>query len=512
MLPVIEKRDGEWKFIVDGKPFVMLAGELHNSASSDAAFMEEHVWPYLRDLHMNSVLVSVPWELIEAEEDTFDFSLIDEIIKQARREKLRLGILWFGLWKNGISSYIPAWMKKNTVKYPRVKDRNGRTLDIVTPFSQAAIEADAKAFSALMRHLKEVDGETNTVIMVQVENEMGILGSDRDYSVLAEEAYKNTIPKVISEIYGKEGTWQEAFASEAPELFMEYQYALATEQIAKAGKEIYPLPMITNAWLRQFPYRAGGYPSGGPIAEYRKVWKKVTPHIDVNAPDVYISDFKAVCEAYVSSDNPLMIPEHRRDIRNISHIFYALGKYQILCFSPFGIEDMLTPPEKMTGILGSPQLMKMLNIDPAAWSTDKTGAFLQQTYPILEQMIPMLDNYRKEGRVYAFLRSNEHEKGTVLKLRGGDLQIDYLDRTTDTPKAAGIVVEAENGEIYVIGVNFRYSVMDAADSGEKPIILEYSEGRFEKGDYVRECMLNGDERFCMLQTERPKAQCMKWVW
>lgn len=509
MIPVIEKRDGEWVFLVDGKRFMMLAGELHNSSSSDIRYMEERVWPYLRELHLNSLLISVAWEMIEPEEGKFDFYVLNEIIRQARREKVKLGILWFGLWKNGISSYVPEWVKTDRNRFWRVRDRYGRALDVVSPIGEAAVKADAKAFAALMENLKQTDGKEHTVILVQVENEMGILGSDRDYSEHAEQSYRQIIPSEISEIYGKFGTWEEAFGEDAPEYFMEYEYALATEQIAKAGKEIYPLPMITNAWLQQFPWRPGSYPSGGPTAKFRKMWKRVAPDIIVNAPDVYVSDFKKVCEEYAAEDNALMIPEHRRDIRHISHLFYAVGRYQALCFSPFGIEDILTPPEKLTGI-GNPQVMKMLNIDPAAWKTDKTGEFLKAAYPLLAEMFPVLEEYWKKQKVQAFLRGSEHEKGMVFPLNGCELRIDYMDQAPDTPKSAGIIVESGDREIYIAGVNFRYSLMEARNTGESPVIVEYSEGRFEDGKYVRERILNGDERYCMLQTEQPVVQRLKW--
>ena len=447
--------------------------------------------------------MAVTWESIEPEEGRFDFSLLDEILVQARRENLRLGLLWFGLWKNSISSYIPGWAKADTGRFSRVRDRNGQPLDIVSPLARDAVKADAKAFAALMEHLKQVDSDDHTVILIQVENEIGILGSDRDYSDSANEFYTRSVPKVMSDIYGHNGNWEEAFGEDAPEYFMEYYYAAAVETIAGAGKAAYPLPMITNAWLQQFPWRPGTYPSGGPVAQFRALWKQAAPSVSVNAPDVYISDFKSVCDAYASDDNPLMIPEHRRDIKNISHVFYAIGKYNALCFSPFGVEDMMTPPDKLMG-LSNPQTMKMLNIDPAAWTCDKTGNFIRETYGVLSQALPMLRKGLRENRTRAFMRFNEHEKDC-------DLKIDYLDRASDTPKAAGIIVESDDErEFYVIGVNFRYSLMPAKNKADHIGIEEYSEGKFERGVYIRSRMLNGDERFSMLQTELPVAQKVKW--
>lgn len=510
MIPVIEKRENGWVFLVDGKPFTMLSGELHNSSSSDLRYMEERVWPYLRGLHLNSLLLAVSWELIEPEEGKFDFSLVTALIEGARRENLRLGILWFGLWKNSISSYVPAWVKADAVRFWRARDRHGRALDVVSPLCEAAVQADARAFAKLMAHIRAVDEQQNTVILVQVENEMGLLGSDRDYAPQAEELYRAALPEAVASLYEASGTWEQAFGADAPEYFMAYHYACATETIASAGKAVYPLPLITNAWLEQFPWRAGTYPSGGPIAKLHKMWQAFTPSIVLHAPDVYVSDFARVCDEYTATGEALMIPEHRRDIRNSSHLFYAIGKYHALCFSVFGIEDLLTPPEKLTGI-GNPQVMRMLNIDPAAWKADKTGDFLAQSYPLLEGMLPLLEQYRGQGKVQAFLRGSEHEKGTVLSLEGCDLRIDFMDNAPDTPKAAGIVVETGKGEIYLAGVNFRYSLLTGKNSASTPLIIEYSEGRFENGEYVRERMLNGDERFCMLQTEQPAAQCLKWI-
>lgn len=155
-----------------------------------------------------------------------------------------------------------------------------------------------------MKHLKDIDGEQNTVIMMQVENEIGFLNSSRDFSSLAETLFGKVAPQEICEAYGKVGTWNELFGEAADEYFMAYYYACAVEKIAKAGAIEYDLPLYVNSWLEQFPKRPGAYPSGGPIAKVMKIWRLAAPSIDLYAPDIYLPNFAEVCEEYTTDNNP----------------------------------------------------------------------------------------------------------------------------------------------------------------------------------------------------------------
>lgn len=179
-LPALEKRGNSLQLIADGKPFLVLGGELHNSSSSSREYMKEY-WPKLKASGMNTVLAAVEWSLIEPEEGKYDFTLIDGLLQDARSNNLKLILLWFGTWKNSQSHYIPEWMKADFKRFPRVKAGMGKSLEIVTPFCKEAMDADAKAFSLLMKQLKEVDSSDRTVLMMQVENEVGVLGSPRDH-------------------------------------------------------------------------------------------------------------------------------------------------------------------------------------------------------------------------------------------------------------------------------------------------------------------------------------------
>lgn len=187
---------------VNDQPFLILGGELHNSSSSSADYMEKNVWPALRPLALNTVIAPVCWETLEPEKGSFDFSLTDSLLFQARQEGKKLILLWFGIWKNGETMYAPSWVKQDPITYFRACYSPDNPSDTVSPLCTAAIEADACAFARLMSHLRETDGEENTVIMVQVENEIGFLGAQRDYSKEAQKAYLAPVPPAMKEYAG----------------------------------------------------------------------------------------------------------------------------------------------------------------------------------------------------------------------------------------------------------------------------------------------------------------------
>ena len=300
-----------------------LAGELHNSDTSDPAYMEREVWPRLQGLNMNSVIAPIYWECIEKTEGVYDFSSLDVLIRQAREAKLHLILLWFGLWKNAESMYVPGWMKRNTKTYFRVKNVKGEPINTISPLCSAAIEKDASCFRAVMRRIRETDEEENTVIVMQVENEIGVLGSSRDYSEAANKAYAEAVPAALAGKLGVSGSWKEAFGGEADESFMAYQFASAVETIASAGREEYPLPCYANAWLRQYPWHPGSYPMGGPVPGMHRIWKAAAPSLFALGPDIYVPYVADVMDEYAYSGNPLFIPEVRKDAVASSYCLYA---------------------------------------------------------------------------------------------------------------------------------------------------------------------------------------------
>ena len=151
------------QLIVDGQPFLMIAGELHNSSASSADYMEQ-IWPKLKSINLNTVLATVTWDQFEPEEGKYDYALIDYLIEKSAENNLKLVVIWFASWKNGQSSYIPMWVKEDTKRFPRAVTKDGKMMETLSVFSEDSRNADARAFTALMQRIKEKDLEDQITI------------------------------------------------------------------------------------------------------------------------------------------------------------------------------------------------------------------------------------------------------------------------------------------------------------------------------------------------------------
>ena len=382
----MQKHGTATQLIVDGKPFLALAAELSNNGATSVEYMKP-VWPKIVEAKLNTVLAGVSWDQIEPQEGKFDFTVLDGIIRDARSHNLRLVLLWFASWKNGQSSNPPGWVKKDFERFPRAQIVGGTwpvfggeagqprapftgSIELLSPFGDATRDADARAFAAMMRHIKEVDGREHTVIMIQVENEVGMQGDTRDRSPAANKAFEGPVPKelmdylqqhkdtLIPELrkvweaagFKTSGTWEEVFGKGRPaeEIFMAWYFSRYVGRVVEAGKAEYPIPMFTNCPQSGFgkaPAPVRGGQSGGPMPDAMDVWRAGAPRIDIFGVDVYGFDFVMMCARFTQSGNPLLIPETVGGLEGAARVLYAFGRHDAIGFSPMngGIDRRLTP-------------------------------------------------------------------------------------------------------------------------------------------------------------------------
>lgn len=343
-LPRIVSKDGRHALLVDGAPYLMLGAQVNNSSAWPA--MLPKVWPAIQYLQANTVEIPIYWEQFEPQRGQFDYSIVDTLLVQAREHNVRLVLLWFGTWKNGSSHYMPMWMKRDPAVYQKILGARGRPVDSPSPYVQAALDADKRAFAALMRHLKAADLQ-RTVIMVQVQNEPGSWGSVRDYSPVAQRLFEGPVPAQLLSALGKhpplaKANWREVFGADAEEFFHAWSVAHYVGQVAAAGKAEYPLPLYTNAALRD-PFKPGppgSYESGGPTDNVIPIWKAAAPALDLVAPDIYMNDnarHLKVLELYRRPDNALFVPETGSSPAYAKFFFAALGQ-QAIGWAPFGVD------------------------------------------------------------------------------------------------------------------------------------------------------------------------------
>ena len=337
----------------------ILGGELSNSAATSVEDIDE-VMPRMKALGLNTVLVPAYWELIEPTEGMFDFTLIDRTIRQAHDLQLKVVFLWFGAWKNSMSCYAPLWFKQDTKRFPRARTRQGKPLEIASPFSENVFQADNKAFEALVKHISETGSDV--VAMIQVENEIGMLEDARDHSSLADEVYKKGVPQELvgylkknqktlhpwlKERFSAKGkSWKEVFGDDiyTDEIFMAYYYAKYVGRLCETARRHTQMPLYVNAAMNSRGRKPGQYPSAGPLAHLIDLWHCGAPQLLCLAPDIYDTGFKGWADQYALPNNRLFIPESRCCENSGARALYAFGEHNALGFSPFAI-DQASPKE-----------------------------------------------------------------------------------------------------------------------------------------------------------------------
>jgi len=488
---------GATQLIVHGEPFLMIAGESNNSSGSHVAHMEQTM-KSLHESHLNSVFVTVSWEIVEAREGEFDFSSVDELIRIARENEMKLGILWFASWKNGLSPYAPMWVLEDTERFVRVKNSQGENTRTLSPLCKATREADARAYTELMKHIAKVDGEENTIIVMQIENEVGTLGQTRDFSENANTLFASDVPPGLIEYMVKnentlevelktawinngsktKGTWEEVFGEgdDTDLFFMAWHYSRYLDAISVAGKRIYKIPTLANCWMpnpRPDPGKPGSYPSGGPIITVLDIWKAGAPSIDFLAPDIYGRDFKVQADNFHRHDNPLFIPE-TNTTRGPGT--YAFAEHDAICFSPFGI--------------------------------DRRGEVMSQEYALLSQLAPIILQYQGSGNMFGFYKTPNDSIGSDIQLNDEvKISIEYRrpyfyrppvvnsanpNARRQGPDHYGLMIKTGENEFLIAGINLR--VTASSTDPEKEVWLKNAwEGSYENGTWIPMALHNGDE-------------------
>lgn len=414
-------------------------------------------------------------------------------------------LLTAALMAGSITSYTPTWVKRDTRRFPLAQTLEGKLLPILTTLGDETCQADAKAFAAMMRHLKEVDAQQQTVVMIQMENEVGLHGHPRDCCASAEAAYRGQVPKALTDWLSAHqdsllpetqqawmangckttGTWEEVFGptDRAAEIFMAWHYAAYMDRITEAGKKEYALPVFVNAWIVQpEDTRPGNYPSGGPQAQNHDIWRAAAPHIDILSPDIYLNDFPQQLSLYARSGNPVFIPESRSGQNGAANAAYAIGAKGAIGYSPFGFER---------------------NCD------DEVNATFRSFYQKAGRIAPMMLAAQAEHRIGAAWLKGDNPMRVKDTIRLGDVRIvcelissgmrnggaPQLTGGTYDPEAIGyaIAIQQTDDSYLLLGSNVRITFLPA--KGEAVIgLAKVTEGDFdEQGQWQEGRWLNGDE-------------------
>ncbi len=496
-MPHLQTQGTTKQLVVDGKPFLILGGELANSTASSLDYLNSK-WPTLKSVGLNTVIAPVEWDQIEPQQGKYDFTVLDGMIRQARQNDVKLVLLWFGAWKNSMSTYVPAWVKRDYATYSKAQDDHGQSQDILSPFDPDTLAADTHAFSTMVAHLKQVD-TAHTVVMIQVENEIGMLPVVRDYSPQAQAAWNGPVPaeliaylkahqaslnpyvRTLWEANGLKdnGTWAEVFGEsvQAQEVFQAWYFAAFANGLAKAGKAQYPLPMYVNAALIRPDKTPGQYPSAGPLPHLFDIWKPGAPDIDILAIDMYFPNFTEWADKFKRPDNSFFIPEANQAGKPEAgaNAFYAIGQLDSIGFSPFSID----------------------NIKP------ENSANLTAAYDVLKQLSPQILAAQGTGKMRGF-RPRVSFDGVVdetpqsFVLGSYRFTVSFIDPWTpkdkqDIASNGGLIIQTGDDSFIVAGKGVVVTFEDAAPEKQAVGIEQIVEGSYVDGVWKPGRWLNGDE-------------------
>ena len=493
-VPRLVSRDGRHALLVDGAPFLMLGAQANNSSNYPAMLPE--VWPVVQAMHANTLEMPIAWEQVEPVEGKFDFSFLDTLVQQARERKVRLVLLWFATWKNTGNSYAPEWVKRDIRRFPRMRKADGTAHSVLSPHGRNTLEADKRAFVALMRHLAEIDRD-HTVIMVQPENEAGSYALARDHAPEAKRLFEEAVPAELARaLKVKPGSWTAMFGKRAEQYFQTWHLARYIDAIAAAGKAVKPLPMYVNAALGDAFTDEGGNvgPSGGPNWNVIPVWKAAAPHIDLLAPDIYTRDAAAVSsylDKYARPDNALMVPEigNARDYARF--LWPALG-HGAIGFAPFGMDG--------TGFFNYP--LGAREFDEATFQA------FAAPYRLLAPMARDWARIAFENRTWGTAKGAKEQSTVMGRWR---ISAEYglwqmgepgwsswtkIDPhpLADAPVGGMVVAQLGPDTLLISGSDVRVRVaLDKAGPGEQAQVMRVEEGRFEDGEWITKRRWNGDQ-------------------
>lgn len=473
-IPTLKKQGTKTILTVDGKPFVALAGEVHNSDYTSIEYMEG-IHKIAEELGMNTLLIPMSWDIIEPQEGVFDFSLAGDLILQARKWNKKIVFLWFGSWKNAECMYAPGWVKRDLQRFRRAQIQKGEnkadrqvspSIPVKIPYTSIsylcteAMKADARAFSKFMEFIKSFDEDEATVIAVQVENETGLLGAAREVSEEADEAFGREVPAAFvsymkahtdtmvedikqAVLKGADaGNWSEVFGMAADEIFSAYHVAGYVNYVAEKGKEVYPLPMAVNCWLDKGG-EPGTYPTGGPVSRVHEVWNFCAPAIDLYCPDIYVPQFMDVCNEFTRRGTPLFIPEAATHSYAAPRMVYTVGHHHAICYAPFGFDDIGKPFSTIQGFLFG------MDVTDPALQTPQNYEEYCITGKYLRALLPMIS--KKLGTDDLQASCGEAEDQSVLSMAELDIVTGFKNQLQPRTDGYALVLQAAEREIYILG-------------------------------------------------------------
>jgi Domain of unknown function (DUF5597) len=473
--PHFENVRGRNILFVDGLPFTVLAVEIPWDRLIYGRYREtmtayDDLYPAAAAVGLNALKVPIKWSMVEPRPGAYDFAYVDHARDLARKNHLRLILDWFGHYASGDGTiyanltgemYAPFDIIRDEKTYPRAIDGNGVVHHNAASYEDdAIIQREIAAFSAFMEHIKKVDADTHTILMIQVENEIAVFGADRQNRKL----WRDHSP--AADRLSAEKGFSDDLKYSAWRLSSNW-----IRRVTEAGAQIDPLPFFHNYVGGKLEDEIVGGSPGEDVATYLANCPRIA-FIGINLylpGDSSVNDFRSVLTRYRVGRNMPSITETNSDRSPVAPrlAYVAIGEFGAPIFAPWALNISYPTPYQ-------PYVLKDGSL--------ANGAFaLRECYTSLSMALPQISTYggTKKLKVFMSQLPGEHFSQTQ-DVDGAKVTV------SGEQNGQAIVIHLERNEFLVIGYRCEVSLEDPSFVWPALQQVRVERGRFAGDQWKQE--------------------------
>lgn len=514
-LPHFEEANGRKVLYVDGHPFTVLAVEIPwwdliygRYKQTETAY--DKLYPAAAKLGLNALKVPIKWSMIESQQGVYDFSYVDHAKSMAEKSHLKLVLNWFGHYASGDGTiygnltgelYAPMYIVSDEKTYPRAVDADGIAHHNAISYDyEPIVDREIAAFSAFMRHIKEVDSKTHTILMIQVENEIAVFGADRNNQKLWRDHSPAANHRFAEHHFTddlKYSAWD-----------LSYNWI---RRITDAGAAEYPIPFFHN----YVGGKVADWMVGGAPGEDVQTYLETCPHLSFVGVNSYFCaewrpDNSCARESQATVDElrePLLRYRVSRNLPAITEInsgstpvtsrlaYIAVGEFGAPIYAPWALTVSYPEPYE-------PYILPD--------GTEANGAAaLRDTYSSLTKALPQISYYATTDKLKVFMAQKPGQRfSETQEVNGVKVTV------TGERNGQAIVMHASNHDFLVVG--FRAGVSLSHPAFEWPAMknvrvqrVHWTENHFEN-DGEPSYGADQSNKTLSIDLEEPQAVRVTW--
>ena len=515
LTPHFEQANGRKILYVDGRPFTALAVEIPWWDLIAGRYREtqgayDYLYPAAEKIGLNALKVPIKWSMVEPDKGVYDFSYVDHAKSMAEKHHLKLVLNWFGHYASGDGTiyrnltgdlFAPTYIVNDDKTYPRAVDADGVMHHNAASYDyEPIIEREIAAFRAFMRHIKEADSQSHTIVMIQVENEIAVFGFDRhnpklwrDHSAASNQRFA-----------------EHSFTDDLKYSAWDLSYNWI-RRITDTGAQVYPLPFFHNFVGGQVAEGLVGGAPGEDVDTYLKNCSNLS-FVGVNfyACAQWLPDYSCGKQAQATIEElraPLLRYRVGRNLPAITETnsgpdavaqrlaYLAVGEFGVPIFAPWAL-NVSYPISYAPYVLSDGSLAN--------------GAFaLRDAYSSLSKALPAILYFAGTDKLKVFMAPAPGQRFSEAQDVGG-----FEVKVEGEGNGQAIVIHPADREFIFVGYRCGISLKDPAFVWPSIKTIRVERGRWAENRWIAEGEaeygINQSAKTLDVQLETPQTVRVSW--